>query len=147
MNNYSTTAPFTSITDSSLGMTKLNDAFSDPLSFSKHNLVKQDVEEEIQKYVQKEDFQSLSYASQIKALDEFVTKLKTMYDTTFKLDVNSTILDDIIEPLQKEAQSNLGGKSISQEVEERIQKEYMYKSDDRYDSDSFFQYLMQLPPF
>ena len=42
MNNYSTTAPFTSITDSSLGMTKLNDAFSDPLSFSKHNLVKQD---------------------------------------------------------------------------------------------------------
>jgi|688.fasta_scaffold02941_4 hypothetical protein len=88
-----------------------------------NNLVKQDVEEEIQKYVQKEDFQSLSYASQIKSLDEFVTKLKTMYDTTFKLDVNSTILDDIIEPLRKEAQSNLGGKSISQEVEERIQKE------------------------
>jgi len=42
MNNYSTSAPYTSITDFSLGMTKLNDAFSDPLSFSKHNLVKQD---------------------------------------------------------------------------------------------------------
>ena len=42
MNNYSTSAPYTSITDFSLGMTKLNDAFSDPLSFSKHNLVKQE---------------------------------------------------------------------------------------------------------
>jgi hypothetical protein len=40
--NYSTSAPFTSITDSSLGMSTLDAAFNDPLSFKKHNIVKQD---------------------------------------------------------------------------------------------------------
>lgn len=85
--NYSTTAPFTSITDSSLGMSSLNTAFSDPLSFKKHNLVKLDA-------LNRQNFNSYINGLSSKN-DEIVSQCNLIHPQRFQRTAMDNYLDKI----------------------------------------------------
>lgn len=85
--NYSTTAPFTSITDSSLGMSTLNRAFADPLNFKKHNLVKLDA-------LDRQNFHSYMNGLASKN-DEIVSQCNIIQPNRFKRTPMDDYLDNI----------------------------------------------------
>ena len=90
-----------------------------------NNLIKRDLEEEINNFTSREDFRVSSYADQIKKLNSFISALKGDYNKVLKFD-DTKILDELVEPIQKQASVNivnLGGKSISDDIDERLQKE------------------------
>jgi len=90
-----------------------------------NNLIKRDLEEEINNFTSREDFRVSSYADQIKKLNSFISALKGDYNKVLKFD-DTKVLDELVEPIQKQASVNiinLGGKGISDEIDERLQKE------------------------
>jgi hypothetical protein len=90
-----------------------------------NNLIKRDLEEEINNFTSREDFRVSSYADQIKKLNSFISALKGDYNKVLKFD-DTKILDELVEPIQKQASVNvvnLGGKGISDDIDERLQKE------------------------